>query len=200
MPPSLTGARNAGNTTIVLEFNEIVQLGNVEATCFSLVDGLGNPVTVNSVADMSQEDNELELLTEDFSMAIGDLQVTYNDDGDADRVLDYGSNFLADGSTTAVDLDTELPTISSAARSGFEVIVVTFSEPINISVNEGADFTVRDAVGTAFLVGSSIGDIVLQDNQLELAVANFSGAVGDLTLTLYTCRPVRFRTSEEMIF
>ena len=62
---------------------------------------------------------------------------------------------------------------------------MTFSEPVSIGLNEGGDFTVREALGNPYAVASTIGDVTLQDNQLELSVANFSAAVGDLTL-LYT--------------
>ena len=75
------------------------------AASFTIVDGLGDPIMVNTIGDLSQQDNELELSTDDFSLAVGDLQVTYNDDGDADRIIDFGSNFLMDGATATVNTD-----------------------------------------------------------------------------------------------
>ncbi len=180
--PDFSSANVVSGTRIDVTFDEDVQIVDGDPSGdFLVTDGFGNTYEVSQVVDGTPQDADLELTSQDFSAAIGDLTVSYTNT--ATDYQDFGGNSLANGNTT-IDTDNTAPNLSSAVdNNGSTSITLVFDEEVQITTTEGNDFTVTDGLMNTYAVGA--GDIAAgsADNELDLTVADYSGAVGDLTIT-----------------
>ena len=181
------------------------------ASYFNFRDGRGNMITpmvtptigtvVNNrlpiTIDLGDDPTDQNEPSGAQAGVLGDVIITYTDTDDTDGINISTTatpavqllNIDADDGPT-LDLDNTPPTITGAARvmSGVTLsdteITVTFSEPVQApsSTIVATDFTVTDGQGTAFAV-NTWADGTARDNDIALTVADFSGAIGDLTVT-----------------
>ena len=180
--PTLQSATdNNGSTSITLTFDEQVKIVTDVPGDFLVMDGVGTTYTVNTVSDGTAKDNQLDLGVNDYSSAIGDLTITYT--SSTSDYQDFGGNSLANDATgVTINFDSVDPALQSATVNGTTQIDVTFDDAVQDNGATASDFKVVDGIGNAFSV-SAIADATLKDSQLELTVADFSAAIGDLTLS-----------------
>lgn len=181
--PTISSAVKDSDTQITVTFSEVVQTNGTNPADFSVTDGIGSSFTVTAQADGTANDTDIVLTVNDVSAAVGDLTVTYTNNND--EISDFGGNSLAtDATGVSIDLDVTAPTVVSVSKDNDTQVTVTFSEPVQIPDGDTpfANFILKDGLGTTY-AASAVADGTANDNQLEVTVADLSGAVGDLTLT-----------------
>ncbi len=183
-PPALSSGVAVGTTQIDVTFTDRVQITNLEPGDFTVEDGIGNTYNVTNVVDATIEDAILELTVDDFTLAVGDLTVTYDDDDDTGDIEDFGGNFLLDDATgIIIDIDVTVPALLSASENTSTQLYVFFDDAVQIlNAAPSGDFIVRDGINNAYAV-TAILDGTPNDNRIELTVTDVSAAVGDLTIT-----------------
>ena len=182
-PPtiSVSGASvNANGDRIILVFSEPVQRNIMNPGSFIVTDGGGinTSVSVTGIEDNVMNDDTLKLAV-NLSLAVRPLTFTYT----GSVIEDFGGNSLQNISTPMSITDNTPPVIlnTNVPMGSITQINLHFSEPVQINGAVPGDFTVRDGLNNNFAV-SGIAATSLS-NVLQLTVADFGMAVGDLTIT-----------------
>ena len=156
---------------------------NDDPSGFMLVDGLGTPLSIIGLTDNVLNNEELELEV-DLSTAVGDLSLSYGT-GAATDIANRSNTtqkLISTVSDIIADFDPDAPVFDLAVSNGTDQIDITFTDIVQRNVPEPTDFRVVDGFGTTYAV-SSVEDGSPNDEVLELRVADFWDAIGDLTLT-----------------
>ena len=176
--PTLVSGQIDSDTQLTITLSEPIQVIGDTPEDWTVKDATNTPFAVSNVSDGTAQDEKLVLTVADFSAATGPLTVTYTED--CAIIADFGNNTLA---TDATGIEVALnPILESATLDSDTQITVTFDQ--NVQTNEGnpTDFSVTDGLGSTFAV-SAQADGTAGDTDIELAVADLSAAIGDLTVT-----------------
>ncbi len=183
IPPTLSAASKNNDTQITLTFNEPIRSEEGNPTDFSVIDCRGNSYEVtNQKLDLGN-DQQLLLTLTSLANSIGELTITYTNRND--EITDFGGNALVTddtGVTITGSSDHTPPTLEQAVSNGDTEIILSFSESVTAFQANPNDFKVTDGLGRAYRV-HAITDGTLGDDQIALTVADFSEAVGDITIT-----------------
>lgn len=178
--PLLISGTKSNNTTITLTFSENVQTNGTNPTDFTVTDGTGSAFVVSAQSDGTINDTNITLTVADLSTAVGDLKVTYANNNS--EIRDASGNVLATNANgIVIDIDTNAPTLVSATKDSNTQITLTLNEKVKTNGTNPTDFTVRDGVGTNYVV-STQADGTARDSNIILTVADISSAVGDVTV------------------
>jgi len=179
--PTLVSGNKDSNTQITLTLSEQVQTNGGNPTDFMVADGIGAIFTVSTQADGTPKDSRIVLTVADLTVAVGDLKITYTNNNN--EISDFGNNRLAtDGTGVIIDTDATEPTLVSGVRDSNTQITITLSEQVQIAINDPGEFIVKDNNNIPFVV-SGLADGTGNDTDLILTVADFSAAIGPLTVT-----------------
>ncbi len=177
-PPELASATKDSDTQITVTFTENVQTNGGNPTDFTVVDGAANNYPVTAQADGTPGDMEIVLTVADLSAAVGDLEVSYTNNNDEIFDTVTGS---ARSTINPVVINVTPPVMVSGVRDSHTRLTITFDEDIITNEGNPADFAVQDEQNNTYVViAQQAGD---DETELELTVADFSQAIGKLTVT-----------------
>ncbi|MEQ9306096.1 MAG: BspA family leucine-rich repeat surface protein, partial [Marinoscillum sp.] len=178
--PVLVSGKKDSETQLTVIFDAAVQTNESNPTDFFVIDGIGNPVTIQQQADGIASDSAIVLTTNDLSAAIGDLKVTYTNNNDEIRDLNI-DELPAITRRIIIDVDTEAPGLLSVRRDSDTQLTLILDEPVQTFGLNPTDFTLLDDNNTSLTIVSQT-DGTPNDNEIVLNVVNLSTAVGTLTL------------------
>ncbi len=181
---------------ITMTFSENVQLNDGpmmhtvrDYFVFKDRGGSGTAQDLDTLADATSGDNELVMILDSLSVALGDIGITYTDAtgtlGGTDGVSESGmpANELRNVVTAViVNLDNTLPMLDTVVEVSLTALTLDFSEKVQIGVEVATDFVVTDGQGTVFTV-TDWEDNVATDEKIDLVVSSLASAVGDVTVT-----------------
>ena len=194
---SIASTAFSGTSTISLFLNDDVALSNLDVSDFTVRDTFnpGSPFTVTNVS-LGTGNTEI-ILTVDFSAAVGDVFVDFDGNvmpgsGTTQFAAQSFSDDLNDFMDLEIDTDFTAPQFSTVRDSSNSTFILfSFDEEVQLTggINT-ADFTVTDGAGTDYVVSAvddetsaaGVGSPVLTDNQILLTVADYSVAVGNITI------------------
>lgn len=177
-PPQLASATKDSDTQITVTFTENVQTNGGNPTDFTVVDGTANNYPVSAQADGTPDDMEIILTVADLSGATGDLEVSYTNNNN--EIFDAATG-NARTSITPVIINITPPVMLSGIRNSNTELTITFDEDIITQEGNPTDFTVRDEQNNAYAVSAQ--EAGADETELVLTVADFSQAIGKLTVT-----------------
>ncbi len=177
-PPELASATKDSDTQITVTFTENVQTNAGNPTDFTVADGAANNYPVTAQADGTAGDMEIVLTVADLSGATGDLEVSYTNNNDEIFSTTTGS---ARSTINPVIINITPPVMVSGVRDSYTRLTITFDEDIITQEGNPTDFAVQDEQNNTYVVSAQqAGD---DETELELTVADFSQAIGKLTVT-----------------
>ncbi|MCE7997171.1 MAG: T9SS type A sorting domain-containing protein [Roseivirga sp.] len=184
LPPKMTLATPVGTNQILVSFTLNVQTNGGNPTDFTVTDGCGNDYPVSAQADVTSGDTDILLTVADFSMAVGDLQVTYTNNNNEVADFDTGLDaVLTDNEGVVVDLDQTAPVMLSALKSSDTEITLVLSEPVQLLIHNSGDFRLKYQFSQTLVTPIAI-DNVAKDNLLTLTVnGGIRSDLGIVTIT-----------------
>ncbi|GAB5527168.1 MAG: hypothetical protein Roseis2KO_50400 [Roseivirga sp.] len=177
-PPQLASATKDSDTQITVTFTENVQTNGGNPVDFTVVDGNATNYPVSAQTDGTPGDMEIVLTVADLSGAIGDLEVSYTNNNN--EIFDTATG-NARSSVNPVIINITPPVMVSGVRDSYTQLTITFDEDIITQEGNPTDFTVRDEQNNPYAVSAQ--EAGSDEAELELTVADFSQAIGKLTVT-----------------
>ncbi|SNS68760.1 Ig-like domain-containing protein [Ekhidna lutea] len=168
---------NSNSVSFDLAFSEVMDAG-FDFSDISL-NLSGVTADVLAAGDLVDDGGGDYTLTVSNIIGDGTLGITVSGAGSPDPA---GNTLASDVTSSVFTIDNTAPTLQSATANSSTSITITLDDNVQILSNTPGDFIVTDAQGTTFTV-TGVSDGTAGDASLNLTVNDFSGSVGDLTVT-----------------